>query len=164
MTPIDAILRQLDDAWGHPYESVASVLDGVTDDECTWQPPGYDDVEREDAGPAPGTIAWHVAHITACKNEYACYVRDRGKDVDLEGAEHEIPPTWKAARKALDAAHAWLRHEVEAVKPDELTLAANHKMPLDEFLAMAIRHDTWHAGQIAVLKRLYAQRGQATLP
>ena len=159
MNAIDTILRQLDDAWGHAFESLTAVLDGVTDEEWSWQPPGYDDVDQDEPGPAPGTIAWHVAHLTACKQEYACHVRDRGKDVDLEGAEHQVPPGTKAQRKALEAAHAWLRHEVEALTPEDLTLKANHQMALDEFLAMTIRHDSWHAGQMAVARRLHRNHG-----
>ncbi len=150
------VLRHLDDAWSHAYESVRAVLDGVSDDEWSWQPPGYD--ASEDVGPPPGSIAWHVAHLTACKNEYACHVRDRGDAVDLQGAEHEIPPTMPLALKALEAAHAWLRHEVEALQPEDLKLEANHQLALDEFLAMTIRHDSWHGGRIAVARRLYRNR------
>lgn len=158
MNAIQYILRSLDDTWGHAYESVRAVLDGVTDDEWSWQPPGYADVDQDEPGPKPGSIAWHVAHLTACKNEYACHVRDRGNDVDLEGAEHEVPPSRKAQQKALETAHAWLRHEVEALQPEDLALEANHQMALDEFLAMVIRHDAWHAGQLAVARRLYRGR------
>ncbi|MDJ0521692.1 MAG: DinB family protein, partial [Planctomycetota bacterium] len=94
----------------------------------------------------------------ACKKEYACYVRDRGGDVDFEGAEHVVPPSPKAARRALEEAHAWLRHEVEALEPGDLALQANPQMKLDEFLAMIVRHDIWHAGQMAVVRRLYRNR------
>lgn len=158
MNTIETILGQLDDAWGHAYESLRTVLDGVGDEAWSWQPPGYDDVEREGPGPEPGSIAWHVAHLTACKHEYACFVRDRGLDVDLEGAEHEVPPTSKLARKAFEDAQAWLRHEIEALEPADLALPTSNDMPLGQFLAAVIRHDAWHAGQIAVVRRLYRNR------
>ena len=51
-----------------------------------------------------------------------------------------------------------MRREIEQLTPDDLALRANENMPLDEFLAMTIRHDTWHAGQIAVVRRLYRNR------
>ena len=158
MNAIEAILLHLDGAWKHAWESLENVLEGVTDEEFAWQPPGYTDTEHEGPGPLPGSIAWHVAHLTACKQEYACCVRDRGKDADLGGAEHEIPPTRKAAHKALEQAHAWLRHQVAALEPAELDLVTNNQMPLGEFLAAVVRHDAWHGGQIALVRRLYRSR------
>ena len=43
---------------------------------------------------------------------------------------------------------------VDVIVPDS-TLGEDNS---DEFLAMVIRHDSWHAGQIAVVKRLYRHR------
>ena len=40
----------------------------------------------------------------------------------------------------------------------DLATVVERGMPLSEYLAMAIRHDTWHAGQMALVRRLYRAR------
>ncbi len=158
MNAIHTILRQLDDAYAHTWESVRAVLDGVTDEAWAWQPPGYEDVEPETVWPQPGTIGWHVVHMIACKREYAVQIRDRGKAAEFEDGSYLPPATREDVLVALDEMQGRVRGEIAALEPEDLLLEANHKMALDEFLAMAIRHDTWHAGQIAVVRRLYAHR------
>jgi uncharacterized damage-inducible protein DinB len=158
MRGLKIILGQLDDAWGHAWESVSVVLAGVGEDEAAWQAEAYADVDAEAGWPAPGTIHWQVAHLAANKVEYASHVRRALDSAEAVVETYTASATFTEAVAALSEAHAALRSAIEALTPEALASEGNHGMPLVEYLAMVIRHDTWHAGQIAVLRRFY--RGQ----
>lgn len=154
---IATLLRQLDDAWAHPWESVAFALKDVTEEEAAWQPPVYAEETNEEGWPPKGSVRWHVAHLAACKRDYACLVRDRGKAA--EGCDPFEPAASYADDMAqLNEAHAWLRREIAAMTPEDLLLTLNEKTPADEFIAATIRHDAWHAGQVLVARRMYRMR------
>ncbi len=158
MTAIDVYLEQLDDAWGHRRESLRGVLDGVGAEEAEWQAPCYAGEEREDGWPAPGSIRWQVAHIALCKRHYAACVRARGGTG--RASEPVRAPTVAFADdlRELEAAHAGERAAFSACADADLSTTVNGTTPLREFLAMSIRHDTWHASQIAVARRLWRHR------
>lgn len=152
------LVRQLDDVWGHAYESVAVALKDVTEDEAAWQPPGYADEPPEAGWPPRGSVRWHVAHLAACTQDYACMLRDRGGPVDLGGVAFTPAPSYAEDLAQLEAAHAWLRSELAALPAAELGVKVNGTTPAADFLAAVIRHDAWHAGQIVVTRRLYRAR------
>ncbi len=155
MNSIEILLGQLDDAWGHAWESVSVVLAGVGEDEATWQAEAYAEVEGEAGWPAPGTIHWHVAHLAANKAEYAGHIQ-RAVDPAVEPVEGYSPAASYADElAALGEVQARLRAAIAALTPAVLAGEGNHSMPLPEYLAMVIRHDSWHAGQIAVVRRFY---------
>lgn len=158
MSQLDAYLHQFDQARSHSFESLDSALAGVTEDEAFWQAPCYAADEREDGWPPPGSIAWQVAHLAHCKRHYAAYFRRAG--------ETERPPvtpwtpcaTLAELLAALDAAHVEQRAAIASLGEDGLDLSAGNDMSFREFLSMCVRHDTWHASQIAVARRLYRTR------
>ncbi|MDJ0972990.1 MAG: DinB family protein [Planctomycetota bacterium] len=155
MSAVDEHLQAFDHAWAHDFESIRSALDGVTDDEAYWQADAYADEDVEDGWPAPGTIAWQVAHLAHCKRHYAEFVRTRAA-AEPPPVEPRTPlATFAEERAALDAAHAAQRAAIAAVDDADLTRVACGHVALGAFLAMATRHDAWHAGQIAVARRLY---------
>ena len=47
------------------------------------------------------------------------------------------------------------------MEPEDLELRTGNDMSLSEFLRMMIRHDAWHASQIAVATRLWQTRDTA---
>lgn len=153
-----ALLLAFDHAWGHAWESLTAVLDGVTEEEAYWQAPAYAADEPESGWPAPGTIAWQVAHIAHCKRYYASIVSHRRDAEPPPTAAHIARPDFAAERAELDAAHEAQRAALLEVTADELEASACGKMPLGEFIAMTTRHDAWHASQIAVARRLYRTR------
>jgi hypothetical protein len=159
MNATDAFLRQLDDTWSHRWESLCSALDGVTEEEAAWQAPSYADEEREDGWPAPGTIAWQAAHVAHCKRYYTELVAQRG---DAPGRpplpERSACTSFAAIRAELESAHAAQRAGIAALSEADYGLRCGNGMPLSEFLAMAIRHDAWHAAQIVVVRRLFRTR------
>ena len=50
------------------------------------------------------------------------------------------------------------QNEIEKLSDMDLGDPCARGMDVAEFLRMAIRHETWHAGQIAVIRHLYRQR------
>jgi len=75
----------------------------------------------------------------------------------------ETPPYRPVASFAdevagLKGAHAEQRDAIAALHDEHLTMKVGNGMPMGEFLAMATRHDTWHAAQIAVARRMYRSR------
>jgi uncharacterized damage-inducible protein DinB len=160
MNAIQTYLRTLDDAWQHPWESLETILEGLTEEEAAWRPPGYEELEREEGWPEPASIAWHLAHLTACKREYACRVRDVGRPADLADAEFEPAGDLRGWLADLREAHAFFRREISLLHSEDLGHKVGGELPLAEFLAMAIRHDSWHGGQIAVMRRFFQNQDE----
>ena len=159
MKAVDAFLRQLDDAWSHKWESLNAVLEGVTDAEAEWQAPCYAAEEREDGWPAPGTVRWQVAHVAHCKRYYTKFIRAPGVTERPEADPRVLPRDFAAEMAALRETHAAQRGALAALSDADLGKPVGNGMGMAEFLAMAIRHDTWHAAQIAVARRLYRASG-----
>lgn len=158
MDAVSPYRKAFDDAWSHAWESLHAVLQGVTEDEAHWQAPCYADDEPEAHWPAPGTIAWQVAHVTHCKRYYTEIMRHRGATERPPTPSFEPAPDFAAQRAALEEAHAAQRAMLASLTDDDLALRASNDMTLPEFLRMMTRHDTWHAAQIAVARRLWRTR------
>jgi len=151
MNVTDAYLVQLDHAWRHEWESLMSVLDGVTEEEAAWQAPCYRGAAVGAEEPPAGTIRWHVTHLAHCKREYTARLRG-----DREARSPTLPrrPTHNLAEDLaeLEAAHQDQRAALQALSESEWTPT------VAEFVAGTIRHDVWHGGQIAVARRLWRTR------
>ena len=158
MTELDTHLRHFDDGWSHRFESLTAVLQDLTDEEAFWQHPAYAGESPEEGWPPPGSVAWQVAHVAHCKRHYT--------DICLHAESEERPEVrpWTPCRtvaellEVLGAAHREQREAIAGLGEDRLDLDAGNGMPYREFLAMCIRHDAWHAGQMAVARRLYRTR------
>ena len=73
-----------------------------------------------------------------------------------------VPPAdFETEVKALRAAHTAQREALAALTAADLEMQAGNQMPMPEFLAMMIRHDSWHAAQAAVARRLWRTRESA---
>jgi uncharacterized damage-inducible protein DinB len=150
MRAIDMFLRQLDDAWRHRWESLMPVLDGVTEQEAAWQAPCY----RSEPASAPpaGTILWQVDHLTRCKRAYTGALHGRSPE------PHEAARTFAEALERLEDAHRVQRETIASLAEADLDRQVEDGMTVAEFLTSTIRHDTWHAAQIAVARRLWRTR------
>ncbi len=157
---IPVLLAQIDDARSHKWESVESALTGVTEEEARWQAHGYRDEQPEPGWPLPGTILWHVAHMAACTDHYAKCIRLRpSKDVP-ERAWHP-DPSLEGLRTRLRDIQREFRSLVAALTDADLDTPVRGELPLMRFVHMAVRHDVWHASQIAVARRLWRTREKA---
>ena len=107
-----------------------------------------------------------VLHMTAWRNEVA---RRATGEPAAEPAAGDYPdvgdPTaarWKAALAALDASHVNLAHVVRGMSDEQLLKPTNdpRNRPLGtgctyyELLHGIVQHDAYHAGQIAILKKI----------
>ncbi len=164
MDGVAMLLRFVDDAWSHSYESVASALEGVSEEEACWQADCYADEPQEAGWPQPGTILWQVLHLAHCKRHYALYIQQRGQAKGPQAPEFQPHQDLQSARTALAQAHGALRAALAQVKVAELDCKAGNSMVLPEFVSMIQRHDAWHAGQIALVRRLFRKRSGARAP
>jgi uncharacterized damage-inducible protein DinB len=158
MRAVDAFLLSLDHAWTHRWESLANVLDGIHPDEAGWQAPTYGDAEHEAGWPPPGSIHWQVAHIAHCKRSYTEYILQRDRPGRPPAPPRLPDRTWDQEVVALKHAHARQRDAIASLTDADLETRVGNAMTVAEFLAMIIRHDIWHASQIAVARRLYRNR------
>jgi uncharacterized damage-inducible protein DinB len=151
---IDQLKRAHDgDPWhGSP---VSEILKGVTYEQAAHRPPG-----------GAHSIWELVLHMTGWRNEVA--QRATGKPAgepaggDYPDVGDATAPRWKAALAALDASHANLVTVVRNMSDDDLLKPTNdpRNRPLGtgvsyyELLHGIVQHDAYHAGQIAILKKI----------
>lgn len=157
MSGHDQLLRMYDETWDRPDESVRTALKGVTPAEAKWQHPAYAREEQMPGMPAPGTILWQIAHLAHSARHYAEILRH-----GPVSEEPRTPPppasTLSGLRANMQRDHAALRAEIAGLSESDLRQLCTRGTKVGEFLRMVIRHDTWHAGQIVVIRRLYRTR------
>jgi len=151
---IDQFKRAHDgDPWhGSP---VKAILKGVT-------------AEQAARTPANGAHSiWAlVLHMTGWRNEVAQRAKGKPAGEPAAGDYPEVgdptPARWKAALAALDASHANLVEVVRGMSDEHLLKPTNdpRSRPLGtgvsyyELLHGIVQHDAYHAGQIAILKKV----------
>ena len=154
MSSLDQLLQMFDDAWSHKDESVKTVLSDMTPEEALWQHPAYSARDQMPGMPAAGTILWQVAHLEHSARHYTEILRDR----PIADEPMTPPPklsTLSELLAMLQSAHAELREQIAKLTEAGLSQPCARGMTVAEFLRMVIRHDTWHAGQMAVTRRLF---------
>jgi len=146
MTVVESILVHLDNAWNHDWDSLQTVLAGLTDAEASWQAPSY-----AEEGAEAGTIRWQIAHIADCKRAYTARIQG---DIAARTPDVPVPASADLAGdlEELRNAHEAQREAIAGMTDDQMTPVAV------DFLANTIRHDIWHAGQIAIARRLWRTR------
>jgi uncharacterized damage-inducible protein DinB len=142
---------------GDPWHGspVREILKGVTPAQAARRPPN-----------GAHSIWELVLHITGWRNEVAR--RATGKPAgepaggDYPDVGDPTPARWKAALEALDASHTHLATVVQDMSDDDLLKPTNdpRNRPLGtgvsyyELLHGIVQHDAYHAGQIAILKKV----------
>ena len=142
---------------GDPWHGspVVAVLKGVTAEQAAQRPPN-----------GAHSIWELVLHMTGWRNEVAA--RITGKTAgEPEGGDYPAigkPTTerWTAALEALDAAHRRLVDMTRGLSEEQLwrptkdsrTDPTGTGATAYELLHGIVQHDAYHAGQIAILKRI----------
>ena len=153
MRAVDVFLRQFDEAWQHEWESLRPLLEGVTEEEATWQAPCYRDAPVDhESDPPPGTIHWHVVHLAICKHSYTARM------LGVEPQPLQTAGGYTDAVAQLETTHAEQRKVIASLSDDDLERKLTNGVAMDEYLTSTIRHDIWHAGQIALARRLWQNR------
>lgn len=152
---VETHICHLGDAWDHEWESIQSSLEGVTEEEARWQAPCYSDEPPTKGGLLAGTIHWHVWHLSCCKLEYASIYRDSTAGV----SQLEPLGTFGAERQRLKEMQRAQSQALSTVTEDGLERSVDNGPTVGELVTGHVRHDAWHGGQIALIRRLYRVRG-----
>jgi hypothetical protein len=126
----------------------------VTDHEAAWQHESYVDAQDAKGLTSPARFAGTLVTSNSAPRRYVQILRTRPV------AENPVIPP-PALTTLSDMVHRFerVRHELRAeiarIDDADLTAPCRAAMTLDEFLLRVIRHEAWHAGQIAVIRRLY---------
>jgi len=132
-----------------------AILKGVSGEQAAWRPPN-----------GAHSIWELVLHMAAWRNEVA--ERVMGKPAsdpaagDYPAVGDPTPARWTAALDALDAAHRRLvdltrnltDEQVFRPTKDPRDRALGTGVTVYELLHGIVQHDAYHAGQIAILKRV----------
>ena len=151
---VDQFRRAHDgDPWhGSP---VKAILKGVTAEQAARQP-----------GNGAHSIWALVLHMTGWRNEVAARATGRPAAEPAGGDYPDVgdptPARWTAALAALDASHENLVEAVRGMSDEHLLTPTNdpRSRPLGsgvtyyELLHGIVQHDAYHAGQIAILKKI----------
>lgn len=140
-------------AWHGP--SLRTALRGVTPAEARWRP-----------APGRNTVWELVLHAAYAKHIVLGRLGGRGRPFARKlrrawwpaAAEPADDAAWRRDRELLEATHRALVDAVRAASPG--ALARGGRRPLTEQLAGVALHDTYHGGQISLLRKLYRARGR----
>lgn len=143
---------------GDPWHgsSLAAILDGISHAQAAARPiPG-------------GHSIWElVLHLAAWKNEVRRRLAGGAAAEPLEGdwpaVGEQTAERWSEAREHLDLAHRLLVSAIKAFPEADLYTPSrdtrDHGLGLGvsyyELLHGLVQHDTYHAGQIALLKKSF---------
>lgn len=158
MTSIQVLLRNLDQGYDHKSwhgPILKGSLRGVSAEQAAWRP-----------GPERHNI-WEIA-VHAAYWKYSVLRRLRRREevrFALKGSnwfprpEEVSEPAWKADLRILEDSHRELRRAVEALRDEDLeTVPGGSRTKIVDLVLGVAHHDIYHAGQIQLLKRLYASR------
>lgn len=153
MAITNALVQALNDAWTHKYESLEPLLENLTEEMASYQHAVYADSPREEPWPAHGSIKWHLAHMAYWSEYYLAQLQQWGEPRQTTPPEfesHALPYLLDRMRNA----HQAVVEHVQSLSDDQLD-SLTGSTTLQTYILMCARHDTWHASQIAVAKRLY---------
>ena len=156
ITRKDELLAAFDDAWDHKWESVSYALNGVRDDEASYQHSAYSDVPPDEGYPPAGTILWHLVHLAHCYVNYTERIKQRPSEL-----QELSPPKYDSLSNAIEnlkVARSAFRETIASLSDEQLDDLLYYGKPVIDLARSTIRHDVWHASQIAVARRLYKLR------
>jgi uncharacterized damage-inducible protein DinB len=158
MTQREEILASFDSALSHKWESLESALADATQEEASYQHPSYQNEPDELHYPKAGTILWHLVHLAHCYRHYRLRILER----PLRPPEPEAPEarTLVEANRNLHEDRNELRIAIASMPEDAFDEQLDNGESVAQFIRNVIRHDSWHAAQIVVMRRLYRYEKQ----
>ena len=131
-------------------KGVLMAVDGVTAETAHWRP-----------HPEQHTIAEIVAYMAFWKDVVAAALGGGPYQYAEEGNWRPVEPTnagWRQAQDALRGAHRGLMTVMRRMRDRDLMtrVGGRRKYTIADLAVDIATHDGYHAGQIFVLRRLYA--------
>lgn len=151
----------ISESWAHPWEGFKSSLLNCSQGEIDWVHPAYAQEEAEPGWPRAGSILWQVNHVGACKSAYAWAIAH--PDRTDNAAPWQVILAKEPLLVALELAHDSFLDACMKADPARKIMDKGGHTYL-EYVGIAIRHELWHAGQIAQLRRLYRHAVGADRP
>jgi uncharacterized damage-inducible protein DinB len=155
-TDLEALRHDLKQVYdGNPWHgsSIKTVLEGIDADTAALRsiPPAH-------------TIWELVLHMTSWTREVASRVGGADAKDPVDWPEPRFgggAAAWEAAKGDLAAAHAELEQAVARLEPDDLLRWVGDQrdpklgtgLPVGTVIRGLLQHDTYHQGQIAILRR-----------
>jgi uncharacterized damage-inducible protein DinB len=103
---------------------------------------------------------WQIAHLEHSARHYNYLLLNRPLSTQPQTPPPEAT-NLEALLHALDESRTAFRRSIAELSDACLDEPCFDTMNVAEFLRMAIRHETWHAGQMIIARRLYrGSRGQ----
>jgi hypothetical protein len=159
---ISVLLEAIDQLWNHRFESILGVLDGIGEEEAGWAAPFvYESIESRGVQLRPGSVHWHVNHVSGCKLNYISEIRHLLVSVSPLRETDALEPaaSFAAELERLGEIHREQRELVASLDDSDLERKTTDGTPILQFVVACTRHDIWHGGQMAVARRLYRTRG-----
>ena len=156
MTGKEELLASFDDVLSNKWDSIESILKGISEEEVLYQNPVYSKEEREVGHPLSGTILWHIVHLADCYQWY------KGKIISRPEKPVQLPPpevqNLAEGITNLKLHRTELRDCISSLSEDQLGEKLYDGKTVSDLARASVRHDAWHGGQIAVARRLYRMR------
>jgi uncharacterized damage-inducible protein DinB len=146
------VLAAFDDTWSHKWESFEFVLNGITEEEAKYHHVAYAGEPPEEVHPPAGTIHWHLTHLRQCYWFYTDAIRQRPNEPKpvYPPETHSLTEAIEMLKESRDKFRATIASLTDADLEDPLCRGET----VAEFIRASVRHDAWHCGQIAMVKRL----------
>jgi uncharacterized damage-inducible protein DinB len=156
MRAIERILDQLNRAWGGPSWTgvdIRPLLDGVTD-------------EQAHAHPLPNvhSIIELVAHMSVWMDVVAVRLTGKAKEPTAEEDWRDVTKLrWSEAVEEMENAGSRLSDAVARLSVDDLdNIVVGKDYTVYVMVHGVIQHNLYHAGQIAILKRVSGVGGRGS--
>lgn len=152
---VEFLLKGVDDGWR--ITPFAKFLDGLTAEEANWRP-----------APEFHSIAEIINHVAYWLEYRARQVRGEPLEPLLPiPAAGEAPPSMPGYPDCLENLHNQfeaLHNAVAALQEEDVDRPPKEGSPrsIMELVSNIIAHNAYHAGQIVLLRRLWALRTSAT--
>jgi len=160
MTAVQLLRVQADFA----FAEFKGAIEKATESEAWARLPSADD----DYLHTDGSLQGIVLHVAGCKVIYGS-VAFRNSEVrwrDVADRMDQFEPSWSGALAYLDEAHAYWMDSWAGLSDEDLTREFLHfrgkLWPAWRIVNMAIHHDSYHGGQLAVIR--YATVGASVPP
>jgi uncharacterized damage-inducible protein DinB len=150
------LLATFDETWDHRWESFALVIKDVDQEMAQYQHPAYSSEADMEYNAKNGSLIWHIAHLAHCHLQYADVITGR-PEVPTEPQFPNVD-SLEAALEQITLSRAKLRSAIESVSEDQLSDKVCSGDTVAGYIQTILRHDAWHFGQMAVVKRLYRSR------